>query len=482
MKVLFVSSTPFLMEPLGVLMLIGACRRAGHDTRLAILRRHRVGRMAAAFRPDVVAYSTSTADLVMFRAADREILAAAKDWPRPPFRVMGGPHPTFSPNVLEEMDLDAVCQGDGDEALPELLSRLEAGAPFDDIPNLVPRGAKEPVKRILSHDLDRFPFPERAAFYEAMPYCRTSGLRSFITGRGCPYNCSYCFNHAFNRMFKQCGPVLRRRSVDNVLDEIDQVRREFPPLRLVRFADDTFAHRVDDWLLEFAEKYPRRIGVPFYCLMRSNTLTEETARLLAGAGCQSIGMSVESGDETLRNVVLRRNLTDKLVRESFAIAEKYRITTYACTMLGIPGSTLEDDFRSLDFVRDLQPSAPIFALCTPFTGTDIWRECVKKGWLPESGADSARFHEATELSCFTPREREVQLRACYLGSLYTMAPGWAAPLVRAMIRGPFPMTLARYLGHTYTAYRISTRIFPQAIPWTPMAFLRIGLDSVRFLL
>ena len=44
------------------------------------------------------------------------------------------------------------------------------------------------------------------------------------------------------------------------------------------------------------------------------------------------------------------------------------------------------------------------------------------------------------------------------------------------------MTLARYLGHTYTAYRISTRIFPQAIPWTPMAFLRIGLDSVRFLL
>lgn len=43
------------------------------------------------------------------------------------------------------------------------------------------------------------------------------------------------------------------------------------------------------------------------------------------------------------------------------------------------------------------------------------------------------------------------------------------------------MTRARYLGHTHTAYRISTRIFPQAIPWPPVAFIRIGLDSVRFL-
>jgi radical SAM superfamily enzyme YgiQ (UPF0313 family) len=283
-------------------------------------------------------------------------------------------------------------------------------------------------------------------------------------------------------MFEKCGPVLRRRSVDNVLEEIKQVGRDFPPLRLIRFADDTFVHHADDWIREFADKYPRQIGVPFYCLMRSNTLTGETARLLAQAGCRAIGMSIECGNEALRNDVLHRGLTDSQVRSSFALAEEYGIRTYASTMLGIPGGRIEDDYDSLDFVRRMGPTAPIFTICTPYHGTDIWRMCVEHGYVDESSQDAGRIGEAQTLRCFSPRERAIQERACYLGPLYCTAPKWLAPAVRAAIRGPFPRLMARYAGFTYTAWRTATRIFPQAIPRTPVGLLRIGLDSVRYLL
>ncbi len=483
MRILFVTSTPFLMEPLGAMMLMALCKKEGHETRLVVLGRHRLGQVAKSFRPDVIAYSASTGDMGSFKKADEAVRRAfPPSSASVPFRVMGGPHPTFSPEVLHEMELDAICQGDGDDALPELLRRLETGQSVEGIANIQARGAAEPPRRALTQDLDRLPFPARAAFYEAIPYYRSSGLRSFITGRGCPYKCTYCFNHAFNRMFKECGPVLRRRSVDNVLEEIEQVRRDFPPLRLVRFADDTFAHQADDWTREFADKYPRRIGVPFYCLMRSNTLTEETARLLARAGCQAIGMSIESGSEVLRNEVLHRGLTDNQVRNSFALAEQFGIRTYASTMLGIPGGRIEDDFDSLDFVRRMGPTAPIFTICTPYHGTDIWRKCVERGYVDESAPDAGRIGEAGTLRCFTPQERAIQQRACYLGPLYCTSPKWLAPAVMAAIRGPFPRVLARYAGFTYTACSTAIKIFPQAIPRNPMGLLRIGLDSVRHLL
>jgi hypothetical protein len=108
--------------------------------------------------------------------------------------------------------------------------------------------------------------------------------------------------------------------------------------------------------------------------------------------------------------------------------------------------------------------------------------CLERGYLDESASDAGRVGEEGTLRCFTPRERSIQARACYLGPMYCTAPNWLAPVIRALIRGPFPKELARYIGFSYTAYRISTRIFPQAIPRTPMGFIRIGLDSVRFLI
>ena len=133
--------------------------------------------------------------------------------------------------------------------------------------------------RELVEDLDALPFPDRGDYYRAVPVYRNMGIRSFSTSRGCPYDCTYCFNHAYNRMFRGCGKLLRRRSVANVIAEIQGVMAEHPPVRFIRFADDTFAHRADAWLEEFAESYSREIKVPFYCLMRSNTMNDDTAGL-----------------------------------------------------------------------------------------------------------------------------------------------------------------------------------------------------------
>jgi hypothetical protein len=55
--------------------------------------------------------------------------------------------------------------------------------------------------------------------------------------------------------------------------------------------------RVDSWLEEFAEVYPREVGLPFFCLTRCNMLTEENLRALKRAGLHSLTMSIKAGND-----------------------------------------------------------------------------------------------------------------------------------------------------------------------------------------
>ena len=480
MKVLFVTFTPFLSEPLGAMLLSAICRREGHRTKLTVAEDRRFGAILESWAPEVIAYSAMTTEIPSFRTADEQVRQWARSRRLKPFRIMGGPHPTFSPGILDELKLDAICQGDGDRALPTLLRRLEDSDSLEGIPNIGLTGAGA-ASRELFEDLDGLPFSDREDYYQAVPYCRASGLRSFMASRGCPYHCTYCFNHVFNGLFRGCGPIVRRRSVDHLIAEIEHVVKTYPPVRQIRFGDDTFAHRVDPWLEEFVEKYPKRIGIPFYCLMRSNTLTDDTARLLVRAGCRSISMSLESGSERVRNEILKRNLSDDVVIRSFETAKRHGLRVFANTMLGIPGTTLADDFQSLRFARRVKPTAPSFTICCPYPGTEIWDQAVKSGQLEPGVEVRNRYQELSVLKTYTQREKETQARMCYLGAMFCCVPCFLLPLVSFLIKSRFPLRLANYLGMSYVYYRLATRILPQAIPRTPSSLLALIRDTFRAL-
>ncbi|MDI6760939.1 MAG: hypothetical protein QMD05_08930, partial [Candidatus Brocadiaceae bacterium] len=72
------------------------------------------------------------------------------------------------------------------------------------------------------------------------------------------------------------------------------------PTQVIKFYDDIFALREDEWLEEFSEKYPKEVGLPFHCLVRADILTEGMLLKLKKAGIQSISMSIEAGNEFVR--------------------------------------------------------------------------------------------------------------------------------------------------------------------------------------
>ncbi len=484
MKVLFVVSELYFSEPLGVMQLSAVCKRAGYATKLCSLKDHSLRAALDGFVPDVVGYSTMTSDEKLFARAD----GIVRDWGRRrghmPLRIMGGPHPTYFPEVLGRLELDAICVGDGDHAILHILERAGAGASLQGIANVLTHPSDSLLKEVV-HDVGGLPWPDRDLLYDESPDLLDIGIRSFLTQRGCPYKCTYCFNHAFIQLFKEefQGPgksLMRRRPVDDLLDEIADVVERYPTARFLRFADDVFAIKRDAWLEEFADKYPRRIGLPFYCLIRANALTDDVAQLLARAGCKAVGMSVETGNHAIRNGVLKRNMPDDLVRASFAVAERYGLAQFANTMLGLPGTTLADDFQSLDFVRGLNAVAPTFGIFTPFPKTELTRIAEQMGVIDPEADCVHNYRARSVLTCFSDEEKEIQLRLSYLAPLFCKVPDALYPAIHWLTRLPLTW-LYSVFSAAYSTWNLSQNVFRGAYPRTPRAMAHNVWRALRYL-
>ncbi|MGE5279746.1 MAG: B12-binding domain-containing radical SAM protein [Deltaproteobacteria bacterium] len=319
----------------------------------------------AALKPGLVLYSAfsySVPDVIAFDACLKSAHACTS--------VLGGPGPTFGEIDIARTTLDALCFGEGETALGDYLdSGLRSGR------NIVTK--EDPVVTPAPLiDLAAEPMPDRSIVYGADRLLARTPNKAFMTGRGCPYSCTYCFNHAFNGMF---GLKLRKRSVDQVIEEICCVRDRYR-LDFVSFQDDTFC--IDKtWLVDFAEKYPRRVGLPFACNVRPNLVDEDVVRMLKTAGVRALSWSVESGNDTVRNEVLRRGVSKEQMDRAASLFRRYRIPYRLANVIGIPGETAEQVAETVDYNVRLGSAFATANIFTPYPRLELTQYAVRHGYL-----------------------------------------------------------------------------------------------------
>jgi anaerobic magnesium-protoporphyrin IX monomethyl ester cyclase len=472
-------------EPQGILLISSVLKQAGHQVSLVVASEQDPLEAALRLRPDVVGYTVYTGPHTWYLELNQRIQAQLPGV----FSIFGGPHPTFFPEMIEREGVDGLCIGEGEYATLDLMNSLERNGDGLDltepaIPNwwfkLNGEVVRNPLRPLLTaEELDALPFSDRELLYAAHEQSRRTKIKPFITGRGCPYDCAFCFNKAYSDLYHGHGRRFRRRSPDNVIRELKEVISRHD-VRFILFMDDTFILQ-DAWLNEFMSRYKaeiRRAGspLPFWCQVRANLVTDAKIALFKDAGCVSVSFGIEAGNDRLRNAVLNRNMSRDEILGAADILRQHGIAFMTNNMLGLPTGTLETDVETLELNVQCRPAYANVFLFQPYPKTALGEWAYEHGWMMGSFDDlSGSVSDDTVIRFGSDAEKRQIENLQKLFALGVEFP-WLLPVIRRLIR----LSPNRFFWLVYKLWKgwaIKNRMFPFRM--APREYLDSALYYMR---
>ena len=452
MKVLFInkflSKETIYRDHLGIMSLSSAIQPL-HEVFIIEPHHDDINKTINKIKPHVIAYSIRTGYQQYYIALNSALKKKFKF-----ISVFGGPHATFFPDMIQNDGVDCVCRGEAEGAFLEFLNIIENKGDSTHIKNFWIKKDGEIYKnppRPLVQNLDTLAFPDRRLFDNYFEI-KIAKAKSFIMGRGCPFNCSYCFNEGMKEIYSGQN-YIRRRSVDNVIEEIEQVMKEYN-FEIAIFEDDTI--NLDKiWLREFTERF-RKLNIKYVCVgLRPDLVDEEVVELLKKGNCIWAVFGVESGDERIRKEVLNRNITNEHIINCATLLKKYNIKFSTENILAIPTCSLDDDFKTLQLNIQCSPEFCHAQLMQPYPGTKIYEIAINLGLFNKNEFDMLTdFNERSHLLLNDKYRRENLQR---LFAISVKFP-FLYRIVRILIR----LRLRFLYSFVYSIYRVTI-----GLKWLP---------------
>lgn len=380
-------------QPLGTLYVASCLLKAGHEVRLfngAFMTHGEILASVGEWRPDFAGiYSTAFGWPKALRTA-----ADVKRLDREIFTCAGGPYPIAARGECLGRggeSFDAVVTGEGEWTVVETVERLQGGKSLEGVPGVVFRSGDELVEnppRPLISDLDSIPLPARELLGDAGRYIPPPGtyrkkpVAVMITSRGCNRRCLFCFQ--IDRERKGGVRGVRYRSVENVLEEIEQCIRQ--GYREIKFLDDSFAADYQRAMRIALEIKARRLDVVWFASACVNQVDAPLLRAFKEAGCWAILLGAESGVQKNLNAI-RKGITLDQTRRAVRAAKEAGLRVSTPFLFGIPGETFEEGLRTIEFALELNPDIANFHALTPFPGTDLYDRREQYGTVSGDLAD-----------------------------------------------------------------------------------------------
>lgn len=295
--------------------------------------------------------------------------------------IWGGIHPSTLPDqtILNEY-VDIVVRGEGELTLLEVVKKLESGESLESVKGIT---YKENGKIKVNPDREEWVNLNEIG---TLPYHLIDMNKynttefSYQSSRGCPHNCSFCYNRAFNKK------SYRFKSSEKVLKDLEYIVGKFN-LKQINFDDDNFfvnRKRVEEickWILE------RKFNIDWYAACRIDYFARydsEFINLLRDSGCKKILFGAESGSSKILKFINK----DINVEETISAVKKCKdagIIPILSFMCGLPNETKEDLYKTLDLIDEIKGiyrNALVngLFLFTPYPNTDITNKLHEAGY------------------------------------------------------------------------------------------------------
>ena len=325
--------------------------------------------------------------------------------------ILGGPDIRYNKENLLNSKADFLVIGEGEESFLELITALVNNESFIGIAGIAFKTNQGAIiinpERGLKKNLDELPFPniKKINLHNYLDTWKKYHGNSSITintMRGCPYSCHWCSRGVYGKSY-------RRRSPQNVVDEIKLINQEYKPDN-IWFVDDVFtvSHK---WLEEFTHLIEsQKVAIQFECITRADRLNKEVIDLLKRAGCFRVWIGAESGSQKIIDLMDRR-VDVKVVQQMIQAAQQAGIQAGTFIMLGYPTETEKDIKQTLQHLKNANPEWFTITITYPIRGTELFEEVEA-------------ISNAHEINWADNTDRDIDFKRTYTKKYYQYAIQW----------------------------------------------------------
>lgn len=398
----------------GISYISALLRKADCETRLIVLSRifgRRNKRLfddcMRQFSPRLICFTSISTEYEFIESIARY---AKKKYPSA-YLLLGGCHVSLNAEDSMLDIFDALCIGEGEYPVFELVEQMKIGAWPTGIANLWIRKdqriEKNPVRPLIEN-LDQLPFPDRDMW---VPWVdeEPGAKLSIMLGRGCPFECTYCCNYALKNVSK--GNYVRLRTPEKIIAELKEMIEKYPWHHEVYLEVESFG--LDrNWAMELCEQLKgfnesRKVPLSFGVNLRiaKDPIPASFYAACKRANIEYLNIGLESGSERVRRESLGRYYSNEEFFTTVSAARGNGLKIRIYNMIGIPGETVYDFQQTMDVNKKCMPENHITSIFYPYPGTKLYSICVKMGLLRKnSKSKMERLQPVIDLPGFSRRQ------------------------------------------------------------------------------
>ena len=164
------------------------------------------------------------------------------------------------------------------------------------------------------------------------------------------------------------------------------------------FKDDSFTlkrKRIKNFCTEIIRK---KIKILWECTTRLDLIDDHLVKLMKKAGCNRIGVGVESGDEQMLEIYNKQLNKDK-IRKGIEILNRNNMFWTGYFMMGLPMEHKKQMLRTLEFMKELSPPYAAIGIYKPYPGTGLFEMTEELG-LVDSQVTNEHFFSTNPVDYF----------------------------------------------------------------------------------
>jgi anaerobic magnesium-protoporphyrin IX monomethyl ester cyclase len=364
--------------PLGILSVGSSLKRAGYDVELINITEREIDQTVKRVIAQSPLYVGLTVMTGVQTRHSAEFSKKIKQKSKIPV-IWGGIHPSLLPKqCLQEDYIDYVVISEGEISIIDLTQKIIDGKEPLDVPGIAYKKDNQVVInswRSFINNLDdyRSDFSLIDPNEFIFPLSQYKRVFVYKASRGCPFNCAFCYNNAFNQN------KWRFWSVEAVVKDINWLKQSYQ-IDAIKFYDDNFF--VDK---SRALAILEQINLPAHVEIRIDSLDDNLAGRLKELKVFDMLIGVESGSNRLLKMIDKNFTVDKIL-ETVKIIAKYDLPATYSAIVGLPTETKEEFEATIDLFYNIYKihSKAVFSLGAylPYPGSKMYDFAISEGFNP----------------------------------------------------------------------------------------------------